>query len=280
MGFLSSIKEKTDNYKDSKNLYELSSAQQTKSFILFQPAPSSDKSEQEIQEYLFNNFGQVAVQKFSSVKIINNTPFQNASGGNDLNNSNNVDLIQAIRKATGADYFYVYDIANRREFNSGLSKTAAKGFQEFTTKTGTVVTTEYKSFDYNVVKSQRSYSYDFSYKVINAYSNQIIASQNQNISSQDAIEYQEFARSFNGNINNLFPYNPKQTSPLGQYNARNWRNLFSARNSLKTFEELKNEAYTKTINLFTTSAANMKWPVRADETFNLHNSSDLSFTRL
>jgi len=258
MGFLSSIKEKTDNYKDSKNLYELSSAQQTKSFILFQPAPSSDKSEQEIQEYLFNNFGQVAVQKFSSVKIINNTPFQNASGGNDLNNSNNVDLIQAIRKATGADYFYVYDIANRREFNSGLSKTAAKGFQEFTTKTGTVVTTEYKSFDYNVVKSQRSYSYDFSYKVINAYSNQIIASQNQNISSQDAIEYQEFARSFNGNINNLFPYNPKQTSPLGQYNARNWRNLFSARNSLKTFEELKNEAYTKTINLFTTSAANMK----------------------
>ncbi len=258
LSLLSSIREKTENYKDSKDLFELSSAQQSKSFILFQPPVAGNRAEQEIQDYLFNNFGQVAVQKLTSVKIINNTPFQNASGSNDLNNSNNVDLIQAIRKATGADYFYVYDISNTHEYNSGLNKTQATGYQEFTTKTGTVITTEYKPFNYNVVKAQRSYSYDFRYKVINAYSNQIVASQTQNIASQDAMEYQEFLRSFDGNINTLYPYNPKQTSVFGQFNAKSWRNLFSARNSLKTFEELKNDALSKNTNLFISTAANMK----------------------
>jgi hypothetical protein len=259
LNLLSQIKEKTDNYKDYKDLLELASAQQTKSFILFQPTPASDKSEQEIQEYLFNNFSEVAVQKLTAVKIINNTPFQNASGTSDLNNSNNVDLIQAIRKATGADYFYVYDISNKKEFNSGLTKNPYKGFQEVKTKKNDTLTiTEYKAFDYYLVKAQRAYSYDFKYKLINAYSNQIVASQTQNIYSQDAVEYQEFSRNFNGNINSLFPYNPQQTALLAQYNARPWRNLFSARNNLKSAEELKNETLTKTINLFTSSATSMK----------------------
>ncbi len=258
LGVLSAMRAKTENYKDSKDLFDLASAQQTKSFILFEPAHSPDRSEQEIQDYLFNNFGQVALQKFSAAKIINNTPFQNASANNDLNNSNDVDLIQAIRKATGADYFYVYDVTNNKEINSGPAKTPARGYQEVSTKTGTVVTTEYKAFDYNVVKAQRSYAYDYKYKLINAYTNQIVASQTQNISSVDAIEYQEFLRNFNGNINSLFPYNPQQTAPAQQYSPRNWRSSFSARNSLKTFDELKNEAHSKTINIFISAAASMK----------------------
>ena len=259
LALLSTIKEKSENYKDYKDLLELASAKYTKSFILFEPISSSDKTEKEIQDYLFNNFGQIAVQKLSSVKIINNSPFQNTPASIDLNNSNNIDLVQAIRKATGADYFYVYDVLNKKEFDSGFKKSPYKGFKEIKTrKNDTLIITEYKAFDYNLVKSQRSFSYDFKYKLINAYSNQIVASQTQNISSTDALEYQEFARSFNGNINSLFPYNPQQTALLAQYNVRNWRSLFSARNNLKSFEELKNDTYTKTINIFVSSASDMK----------------------
>lgn len=256
---LSAIKSKTETYKDSRDLFELASAQQTKSFILFEPKASANPAEKEIQDYLFNNFNQIAIQKLSTVKIINNTPFQNAPSANDLNNNNNIDLIQAIRKATGADYFYVYDVSNRKEFSSGLNKSPYKGFQEVKTrKNDTLIITEYKAFDYNLVKAQRSYSYDFKYKLINAYSNQIVASETQNISSQDAVEYQEFAKGFNSNVNVLFPYNPQQTAPLAQYNAKPWRALFSARTNLKTTEELKNEVLTKTSNVFIKSANNMK----------------------
>jgi hypothetical protein len=256
---LTSIKARTDNYKDLNDLLELATAQQTRSFILFEPKPATDLSEKQIEEYLFSNFCQVAQQKLSTVKIINNTPFQNAPHSTDLNNSTNIDLIQAIRKATGADYFYVYDVSNKTEYNSGLNKTAGRGFQEVKTrKNDTLVITEYKPFEYNIVKAQRVFSYDFKYRLINAYSNQIVASQVQTIKSQDAVEYQEFARSFNGNINTLYPYDPQQTAPLARYNPRNWRGMFSARNNLKTFEELKNDAYNQNINIFTTSANNMR----------------------
>jgi hypothetical protein len=256
---LTSIKARTDNYKDLNDLLELATAQQTRSFILFEPKPATDLSEKQIEEYLFSNFCQVAQQKLSTVKIINNTPFQNAPHSTDLNNSTNIDLIQAIRKATGADYFYVYDVSNKTEYNSGLNKTAGRGFQEVKTrKNDTLVITEYKPFEYNIVKAQRVFSYDFKYRLINAYSNQIVASQVQTIKSQDAVEYQEFARSFNGNINTLYPYDPQQTAPLARYNPRNWRGMFSARNNLKTFEELKNDAYNQNINIFTSSANNMR----------------------
>jgi hypothetical protein len=75
---------------------------------------------------------------------------------------------------------------------------------------------------------------------------------------QDAVEYQEFARKFTGNINSLYPYHPKQTAPALQFNARNWRGLFSARNELRTFEELKSEAYNQNISFFISTASNMK----------------------
>lgn len=256
---LSTIKTKTDTYKDLNDLLELATAQQTKSFILFEPTPSNISSEKEIEDYLFANFSTIALQKLSSVKIINNTPFQNAPATNDMNNSTNVDFIQAIRKATGADYFYIFDVTNRKDYNTGLTKTILNGFEEVKTrKNDTLTITEFKSFGYNLVKAQRSFSYDFKYKLINAYSNQIVSSQTQNIRSQDAVEYQEFAKTFNGNINSLYPYNPQQTAPAAQYNPRTWRTLFSARNTLKTFEELKNDAYNQNFNLFTTTAKDMK----------------------
>ena len=109
-----------------------------------------------------------------------------------------------------------------------------------------------------MIKSQRSYSYDFKYKVINANTNQIVSSQTQNLRSQDAIEYQEFQSSFKGNINTLFPYNPQQTASNLQYNPRSWRNMFSARNNLKLMEELKSDVYNQNNTIFVNSTGAMR----------------------
>jgi hypothetical protein len=256
---LSRIKTKTENYKDYKELYDLSSAEQLKSFILIQPKNSTDNSEKEIEDYLFNNFTQVALQKLSGIKLINNTPFdETTSASSDLlGSASNVDLIQAIRKATGADFFYTFDISNKKELNNGPLKSTFIGYNEVKTrKNDTLVITEYQPVSYNVVKASRTYSYDYKYKIINAFSNQIVSTQTQNMNTQDAMEYNEFTKSFNGNINNLYPYNPQQTAPIAQYNPRNWRGMFSAKNTLKPFSDLKTETDNKTINFFTNSVTN------------------------
>ncbi len=255
LNLLSSIKNKTENYKDSKDLLDLSIAQQTKSFMLFEPKGSPNKNEKEIEDYLFSNFNQVAAQKLTTTKVINNTPFVSLPDAADINATGNIDLIQAIRKATGTDYFYVFDVANKQEVNSGPQKQGAKGYQEVKTRINdTLVKTEYKEFGYNKVTNSRSFSYEFKYKIINAYSNQIVASQTQNLISKDAVEYNEFLKSnSNLNINSLYPYNPQQTALAAQFNARGWRNLFSANSNLKPMEDLKNDAHNKAISVFTNS---------------------------
>lgn len=250
LNLLSNIKSKTDNYKDMQDLLALASAQQTKSFMLFGPKSSNDRNEKEIEDYLFNNFNQVAAQKFDYAKIINNTPFTFIPDGN----AANVDLTQAIRKATGADYFYSYDISSPREFNSGPQKNYAKAYLKRTVVSGTVVTVEYDPIDYANIKASRSYSYMFSYKLVNAYTGQIVSSQNMNVAGQDAVEYNEFVKSFNNNnINNLFPYHPGQLAPAAQYNPAKWRQLFSANANLKSFDVLKTEAHNQAINFFSNS---------------------------
>ena len=253
---LSSIKSKTESYKDSKDLYELSSAGQTKQFMLFEPKSSPDKSEKDLEDYLFNNFNQVASQKFNFARVINNTPFTflpNVSGGN----AADVDLIQSIRKATGADYFYAYDINGKKEFNSGPQKSYSKAYQEVKTrKNDTTIITEYKPVEYAIVKANRSFSYTYNYKLINAYSNQIVSSQSQNIISQDGVEYNEFTKAYSGNINTLFPYNPDQTAPIARFNPGNWRKQFSANTNLKSMEQLKDEANNKAVDYFSNSILN------------------------
>lgn len=255
---LSKIKSKTENYKDFKELYDLATSEQTKNFILIQPKNSADVSEKEIEDYLFNNFTQVAAQKIANIKLINNTPFDETSGSNDLLSSNsNVDLIQAIRKATGADFFYTYDVSNRKELNNGPTKNSYTAYQQVNTiKSLTLTVTEFFPIYYNLVKGSRSYSYDYKYKIINAFSNQIVSSQTQNIISQDAMQYNEFQKSFNGNINSLYPYNPQQTAPTAQYNPRDWRGLFSAKNTLKSFDELKTDANNKAVDYFISTVTN------------------------
>ena len=80
----------------------------------------------------------------------------------------------------------------------------------------------------------------------------------QNFKSWDAVEYQEFNKNFTGNINTLFPYNPQQTASANQYSPRAWRNLYSARNTLKSMDELKNDVFKQNINAFINSTKIMK----------------------
>lgn len=258
LSILTSIQAKTDNYKDSRDLLDLATAQQTKSFILFVPKDVADKDENAIQKRLFDDFGDAAVQKLSSAKIINNTPFQTAPSTIDLNNSTNIDLIQAIRKATAADYFYIFDVLNTNEFNSGVKRTSSRGFQQVQATVNGTMVTQFTPFDYSVVTAQRAFSYDFKYKIINAYTNQIVSAQTQTIKSEDNVEYQEFARRFTGNINTLFPYDPEKQPIFQQYNPNPWRKQFSARTSLKSFDELRNDAHNQNINAFINTANAMK----------------------
>jgi hypothetical protein len=257
--YLETISNKSATYKDANDLKNLVKLQQQKSFMLFEPMKSNEKAE---EDQLFNSFNQYATQNLTNVKIINNTPFLYLPDVNDVSSVGNVDLIQAIRKATGTDYFYIYNVSNRKEQNLGPYKTTAKCFQEVKTRVNdTLTTTEYKASDYNQYKSQRIYSYDFQYKLINAYSNQIISSQSNNVQTQDLIEYNELivGRPLGGtsnqapNINNYFPYNPQLTPPAQQFNPRKWRQLFTAKRDLKAFDVLKTEANEEAKTIFTNS---------------------------
>ena len=251
---LTRIREKTETYKDSKNLLDLAINQETKSFILFQPKPSGNKAENEIAEILFNNFNQSA-NEFKNIKIINNSPFLQLPDA--ANNSDNIDLIQAIRKASGADYFYTYSISNKNELSPNPQRTMSKAYQEVKVKKNDTLTiTEYKQIDYYLVKNQRSFSFYLNYKLINAYTNQISSSQSLNIISKDAVEYNEFAKAYNGNINTLYPYHPQQTPIAARLNAANWRKLFSANTNLKSMDQLKIEAFNQAVNTFTNAILN------------------------
>ena len=102
----------TDSYKDSKELYELCASQQAKSLLMFQPKTSQNPN---LVDYLFNNFSQTASTSYKHIEVINNSPFVYLPG-NDI--EGNVDLIQAIRKASGADFFYVFDAVSYTHLNT------------------------------------------------------------------------------------------------------------------------------------------------------------------
>lgn len=254
---LNSINLISSSYKDSKELLDLTTDLLKKSFIIFQPQNSTEK---EIEENLFNSFIELSYQQSNKIKLINNSPFLFMPGAGDISNAGNIDLIQAIRKATGADYFYVFDVSNKKEVEVPQNKASSVCYEKFIVKKDTLFVTEYKPMTYNQVKAKRTYSYDFKYKVIDAITNQVVSSRNENSITTDNIDYYEFVkptRNFAGGftpsyqVNNYFPYNPLLTNPINQYNPSSWRAGFSNRRELKSFSDLKNETDKKVINLFT-----------------------------
>lgn len=239
-------------YKDSKELLDLSIELQKKTFIIFEPKNSSQK---ELEDKLLNSFIELAYQNNDKIKLINNTPFLFMPNANDISNAGNIDLIQAIKKATSADFFYVFDVESKKESETPVTRTTSNCFEKIIVKRDTVFVTEYRPQPYNQVKSQRIYSYEFRYKLIDANTNQIVTSQIQTCSGIDDINYYEFIRTRNSpsnnfNVYNYFPYNPLLTAPFNQYNTTNWRNGFSNRKELKPYSELKNQADNKAVELF------------------------------
>jgi hypothetical protein len=254
---LNSINLISSSYKDAKELLELTTDLLKKSFIIFQPQNSSEK---EIEENLLNSFIELSYQYSNKIKLINNSPFLFMPGAGDISNAGNIDLIQAIRKATGADYFYVYDVSNKKEVETPPTKVSSICYEKFTVKKDTLFVTEYKPMTYNQVKAKRTYSYDFKYKVIDALTHQVLSARNENNMTSDNIDYYEFvklARNITGGytpsyiVSNYFPYNPLLTNPVNQYNPSAWRAGFSNRKELKSFSSLKNETDKKVISLFT-----------------------------
>ena len=193
------------------------------------------------------------------IKLINNSPFLYMPGAADITNAGNIDLIQAIRKATGADFFYVYDVTNKSEIETPQTKATSICYEKTIFKKDTIFITEFKPITYNQVKARRSYSYDYKYKLIDALSNQIVSSRNENCISTDNIDFNEFVKSTRVpagafvptyNLNIIFPYNPGLTNPVNQFNPINWRNGFSNRKELKPFSSLKEETNKKATDLF------------------------------
>lgn len=254
---LNSINLISTTYKDSKELLDLTSDLLKKSFIIFQPQNSSEK---EIEEHLFNSFIEQSYQQSNKIKLINNSPFLFMPGASDISNAGNIDLIQAIRKATGADYFYVYDVTNLKEAEVPQSRASSVCYEKVIVKKDTLFLTDYKPVTYNQVKAKRSYSYDFKFKVIDALTNQVVSSRNESAVTADNIDYYEFVKPTRNvaggftpsyQVNNYFPYNPLLTNPVSQYNPSAWRNGFTNRKELKSFTDLKNETDKKVIVLFT-----------------------------
>lgn len=253
---LNSINLITTSYKDAKELLDLTNDILKKSFIIFQPQNSPEK---DIEENLFNNFIELSYQRTDKIKLINNSPFLFMPGAGDIASAGNIDLIQAIRKATGADYFYVYDVSNKKEVETPQTKVASVCYEKFIVKKDTVFVTEYKPMNYNQVKAKRSYSYDYKYKLIDAVTNQVVSSRNENCITTDNIDYNEFVKPLriplggytpSYNVNNYFPYNPVLTNPINQFNPSSWRAGFSSRKELKPFSDLKTETDKKAIDLF------------------------------
>lgn len=248
---LTSINAVTDSYKDSKELFELCAAQQTKYLLMFQPKTSNYPN---IIDNLYNSFSQTAMQNFKLIELINNSPFTFLPG-NDI--ENNVDLIQGIRKASGADFFYVFEVNNKRSSLSGPTKTMSKCYQKVTyRKNDTTVVTEYKPTDYYQIKSKRTYSYDFKYKLVNALTNQIVSFQTLTVTKEDEVEYNEFVYAPKGSVDDYYPYNPQVTAVLYQYNPKNWRKLFSANKTVKTEQELENLTQQETVKLYSQTLSN------------------------
>ena len=246
---LSELNSKSESYKDAAKLLELAKEGSLKRFIVVEPKKVKGKQDTEIENLLFSKFCET-FKEFENVKLINNSVFSSNQKLSEIL-IERPDLTQAIQKATGNDYFCLFEITNARENNPGLNRTSQKAYEEVKiTQAGNVVQTQYKPLDYSVVKSSRSFSFLLNLKIIDAKNNQIVSNQSENITASDQIEYNELPKSFNGKVSNLFPYNPETTPIANRFNPNNWRQNFQKSRNLKSAEELNDEAKNNAVSTF------------------------------
>ena len=241
---ISGIVKQNESYKDTRDLAEMVNAQLERSVLLFNPQ-SGDARERNIEGNLYNTFNDYIISK-TKLKVINNSPFQNANT-NVINGD--YELLAAIKKATGADLFYIFDVYGISEQNSGESRNSGRAYYEVKIKKDSVTTiTEYKPVDYVNVFADRFYGYTFMYKIINAKTNQVVTSKSQALQSSDAIDYNAFSGRLNPNVATTFPYNPAEDGKRN-VDLNQWRNKFNNKKTLSSMETLLNNVYQSNIKI-------------------------------
>lgn len=243
---LAAINYISSDYKDGKELIDLTDDLLKKSLLIFTPKNSAEK---DIEEILANRFIESSPQT-KNIQPINHSPFSSIAFASDQLSTINADLLQAIRKASGATFFYVFDVTQQTEGTSSPTKRKDICYEKVITKKDTQYITDYKPTVYYQIKAQRSYSYNFNYQVIDAFSNQVIVSKKETLTAQDIVDYYEFASPNRVNMANFTPYNPATTPAASQYNPSGWRNSFNNRKELRSISDLKNDVNQKAIHAF------------------------------
>ena len=241
---IANIIKQNEAYKDTRDLAEMVNAQLERSVLLFNPQ-SGDARERNIEGNLYNTFNDYIATK-TSIKVINNSPFQNANGS--VINGD-YELLAAIRKATGADLFYIFDVSAINEKNSGETRNSGRGYYEVKIKKDSVTTiTEYKPVDYVNVYADRFYGYTFMYKIINAKTNQVVTSKSTPLQSSDFIDYNAFSGRLNPNVSTTFPYNPAEDGKRN-VDINQWRSKFNNKKTLSSMETLLNNVYQSNVKI-------------------------------
>lgn len=246
---LDKIISKKNDYKDAVDLKELLDGLLTVKLMVIKPKMSDEK---EVEDNLMNEFTKEGTTFTKNFYLINNSPFILKADIDKLSNSGNIDLLQGIKKATGVNYYFIYDITNIQVNEPKTRPVQQTAFQQVTEKRNEVLVTECLKIPYSENKISKSYSYDFKYKLINSENNQILISNSESCIGKDMVEYNEFAGgNINlSNLNKIFPYDPCTTPQINQYNPKQWRQKFSEKRELQSVPNLKKEADAKSISLF------------------------------
>lgn len=250
---LNSLLQISESYKDAKELSEIVDNQLKTSFLVFHHENKSDKH---IADNLVNEFIDITHQYANQVTLINQAPFSNMSVPIEFSCVGDLDLTKAIHKATGTDFFYVFEIVNKKEITYGPTKTKKVAYEKTRIKKDTIFVIEYKPIDYFEVKAERVYGYDFKYQLIDAFTNQILISKTENCLGSDKLLYREFAKPILNSIDNFFPYNPASTPTVNQVNPNSWRSEFKNARDLKSITLLKQEADEKALKSFKHTLSN------------------------
>ncbi|GAB4201032.1 MAG: hypothetical protein Fur0023_05000 [Bacteroidia bacterium] len=238
---INQIYKTTNQYKDVKEIENICISALTKKVLVFKPNLSNPyikiNLDKELTTQLLNNLINTSETSYLQIKEDNTFGifYYDAI-------QNNPDLLRAIAKATGSDYFLSAIINNPKTYNPPPQSKQLVAYQEFVSKVGETIIKEYKQVPYNNVKLQKSFSFDLNYKVVQTQNLQTIITQFIPIQSTEQKEYNEFVYKPTADIRYFYPYNPLTTPPFSQYNPKAWRDLFFVNKQMKSDEELKQEA--------------------------------------
>jgi hypothetical protein len=154
-----------------------------------------------------------------------------------------------LRKATGSEYFFSYQIRNKIAEFIGPKKETYQCHRKGNIVGGVTV---YWPLPYNSITKERRYSYEFKYKLIRTNNFQTLRSESRTIFKSDRVNYNEFTDIFpqKSEMVNYFPYNPNNTPASQQFDPSAWRSLFTSRREVNSEKFLEDQANEEVIRFF------------------------------